>query len=189
MLGVMSATAFVSMWVSNTSTTLMMLPVAVSIAALVAPDPGPGGPASGATSRPPSCWLWRTRQRSAASRTLIGTPTNALAVAFMEQTYGVRPELRRVAGVRRAVHGPDAGRRVVGARGRGPTRSSLPDIARARDVIRAELGGLGPLTRSRATRGRDRRGSGRRVDHLAVAQGRARAGRAERHGNCHAGRA
>ncbi len=37
-LGVMAATAFVSMWVSNTSTTLMMLPVAVSIASLVAPD-------------------------------------------------------------------------------------------------------------------------------------------------------
>ncbi len=34
-LGVMIATAFVSLWVSNTSTTLMMLPVASSIVALL----------------------------------------------------------------------------------------------------------------------------------------------------------
>jgi di/tricarboxylate transporter len=33
----MSATAFVSMWVSNTSTALMLLPVAVFMASLVAP--------------------------------------------------------------------------------------------------------------------------------------------------------
>ena len=43
-LGMMCATGFVSMWVQNTSTTLMMLPVAVSIATIVAPDIGSGRP-------------------------------------------------------------------------------------------------------------------------------------------------
>lgn len=34
-LGVMVATAFISMWVSNTATTLMMLPIGISVLALV----------------------------------------------------------------------------------------------------------------------------------------------------------
>ncbi len=36
-LGMMCATGFVSMWAQNTSTTLMMLPVAMSVATIVAP--------------------------------------------------------------------------------------------------------------------------------------------------------
>ncbi|MGH8129446.1 MAG: SLC13 family permease [Steroidobacteraceae bacterium] len=36
-LGMMCATGFISMWAQNTSTTLMMLPVAMSVAAIVSP--------------------------------------------------------------------------------------------------------------------------------------------------------
>ena len=39
-LGMMCATGFVSMWVQNTSTTLIMIPVAMSVATIVAPDTG-----------------------------------------------------------------------------------------------------------------------------------------------------
>lgn len=86
-LGMMVATAFVSMWASNTSTTLMMIPVALSIAAVSAPD------AATAT---------RGQRNFAAAivlgvawgatigglGTLVGTPTNALVAGFMRENYG-----------------------------------------------------------------------------------------------------
>jgi len=37
-LGMMCATGFISMWAQNTSTSLMMLPVALSVATIVAPE-------------------------------------------------------------------------------------------------------------------------------------------------------
>jgi sodium-dependent dicarboxylate transporter 2/3/5 len=86
-LGMMIATAFVSMWTANTSTTLMMLPVALSIAGVVAPDP-----------------LRASRdQRNFATAivlcvaygatigglgTLVGTPTNALVAGVLRDNYG-----------------------------------------------------------------------------------------------------
>jgi solute carrier family 13 (sodium-dependent dicarboxylate transporter), member 2/3/5 len=89
-LGVMAATAFLSMWVSNTSTTLMMLPVAVSIAGIVAADWEHAGPAE--TNFSIAIVLGVAYAATIGGlATLIGTPTNALVVAFMEQTYGVRP--------------------------------------------------------------------------------------------------
>jgi sodium-dependent dicarboxylate transporter 2/3/5 len=143
-LGVMSASAFVSMWVSNTSTTLMMLPVAVSIAALVAPEHESADPerrnfaTAIVLSVAYSCTI-------GGLATLIGTPTNALAVAFMEQTYGVRPSFAEwmVFGV------PCSLLLLFGAwwvlvAVSHPFR--LPDIAGARELVRDELRRLGPLT-------------------------------------------
>jgi len=144
LFGVMSATAFLSMWVSNTSTTLMMLPVAVSIAGLVAPDPGQADE----ERRNFSTAILLAVAYSATIgglATLIGTPTNALAVAFMEQTYGVRPSFAEwlVFGV------PCTLLMLVGTwwvlvAFSHPFR--LPDIGRARDLMHAQLHGLGPLT-------------------------------------------
>lgn len=84
-LGVMIATAFVSMWVSNTSTTLMMLPVAGSIVALVV---------AGEHGRPTANFATAMLLGVAYAATigglgtLIGSPTNALVQGFMAQTFG-----------------------------------------------------------------------------------------------------
>ncbi|MCC6170855.1 MAG: SLC13/DASS family transporter [Gammaproteobacteria bacterium] len=88
-LAFMAATAFVSMWVSNTATTLIMMPIAVSVLAAVLPA---------------------AAQRSAGERhfaltlvlgvayaasigglgTLIGSPTNAVAAGVLERSLGVK---------------------------------------------------------------------------------------------------
>ena len=50
-LGMMISTAFLSMWVSNTATTLMMLPIALSVLSLVVESSRGGGAAQGAELR------------------------------------------------------------------------------------------------------------------------------------------
>ncbi|MFO0453626.1 MAG: SLC13 family permease [Pseudomonadota bacterium] len=86
LFGMMVATAVVSMFVSNTSTALMMLPVALSIAAVLAPDGG------GADARHFGTAIVLSVAYAATIGglgTLIGTPTNALVAGFMQQHYGV----------------------------------------------------------------------------------------------------
>jgi sodium-dependent dicarboxylate transporter 2/3/5 len=143
-LGVMAATAFLSMWVSNTSTTLMMLPVAVSIAAIVAPD---YAAATGERRNFATVIVLGIAYAATIGgvATLIGTPTNALAVAFMEQTYGVRPSFAEW-----LVFGLPCTLLLlpltwwVMVRWTHPFE--LPDISRARELVQAELRALGPLS-------------------------------------------
>ncbi len=143
-LGVMAATAFVSMWVSNTSTTLMMLPVAVSIAAIVAPEQGA---ADGARRNFSTVIVLGIAYAATIGgvATLIGTPTNALAVAFMEQTYGVRPSFAEW-----LIFGLPCTLLLlpltwwVMVRWTHPF--DLPDISAARELVRAELRALGPMS-------------------------------------------
>ena len=86
-LGMMCATGFVSMWVQNTSTTLMMLPVAVSIATIVAPDTAAGDRnARNFASAIVLCVAYAATIGGLG--TLVGTATNALVVGFMQQNYG-----------------------------------------------------------------------------------------------------
>ncbi|MFH1726738.1 MAG: DASS family sodium-coupled anion symporter [Elusimicrobiota bacterium] len=84
--GFMLATAFLSLWVSNTATTLMMLPIGMSVVALVA-----GGAREETAGRNFATCLVLGIAYSASIGgigTLIGTPPNALLAAFMEQQYG-----------------------------------------------------------------------------------------------------
>ena len=86
-LGMMCATGFVSMWASNTSTALMMLPVALSVASIVAPDES----SSALTQRNFSTAIVLCVSYGATIgglATLVGTPTNALVVGFMQENYG-----------------------------------------------------------------------------------------------------
>jgi solute carrier family 13 (sodium-dependent dicarboxylate transporter), member 2/3/5 len=86
-LGFMAATAFLSMWVSNTATAVMMLPIGLSVIQLVQPDAG-DGPAEFNFA---ICLMLGIAYAASIGglATLIGTPPNALLAAFMFETYAI----------------------------------------------------------------------------------------------------
>jgi sodium-dependent dicarboxylate transporter 2/3/5 len=87
-LAFMVATAFISMWVSNTATTLIMMPIAVSVLASVLPDEA--GRSSGERNFALTMVLGVAYAASIGGLgTLIGSPTNAIAAGVIEKTLGV----------------------------------------------------------------------------------------------------
>ncbi|MFC7374502.1 SLC13 family permease [Brachybacterium sp. GCM10030268] len=110
-LGFMVATGFISMWVSNTATAVMMLPIGVSVLLLVNklrledaatkgeepgegvdPDPSAEGTASKAVRSNFGAALMLGIAYSASIgslATIIGTPPNALLAAHMSQDFDV----------------------------------------------------------------------------------------------------
>jgi solute carrier family 13 (sodium-dependent dicarboxylate transporter), member 2/3/5 len=88
--GFMVAAAFLSMWVSNTATAVMMLPIGLSVVHLVVDDPETGLPQPGGSDFAVSLMLGIAYACSIGGLgTLIGTPPNALLAGFMAETYGV----------------------------------------------------------------------------------------------------
>ena len=94
-LGFIVAAALLSMWVSNTATAIMMLPIALSILALI--DRGmedADHSASNSTKEKTNFELALILSIAYACNiggmgTLIGTPPNALLAAFMLENYGI----------------------------------------------------------------------------------------------------
>ena len=86
--GFLLASAAVSMWVSNTATALMMLPIALSIVQLLPREGGTETPGhrAFATALLLSVAYGAT---TGGMATLIGTPPNALLAAYVAKSYGV----------------------------------------------------------------------------------------------------
>jgi solute carrier family 13 (sodium-dependent dicarboxylate transporter), member 2/3/5 len=87
--GVMLATAAISMWISNTATTVMMLPIAVSLVGVVVP----AGTARGRehTNFAAAMLLGVAYAASIGGMsTLIGSPPNALAASYLAQSFQVQ---------------------------------------------------------------------------------------------------
>jgi sodium-dependent dicarboxylate transporter 2/3/5 len=84
-VGIMGVTAFLSMWVSNTATAMMMLPIGLSI--VTAYSEHERGRAEGVA---PALLLGIAYAATIGGMgTIIGTPPNALFVAFMAESYGI----------------------------------------------------------------------------------------------------
>jgi sodium-dependent dicarboxylate transporter 2/3/5 len=147
----MVATAFLSMWVSNTATVAMMLPLALSIVAVVRAGE------TGEVPRDPHFGVAMLLGLAYASNiggvgTLIGTPPNALLAGFMSETYGVTIGFQQwmLLGVPIVVVALPITWLLL-------TRVMHPvarrEIAGGRAVVRAQMRELGPATRAEWTVG------------------------------------
>jgi sodium-dependent dicarboxylate transporter 2/3/5 len=87
--GFMVATAFISMWVSNTATVLMMLPMAVSITDLIESENAKRGTNDGNFAIALLLGLAYASSIGGLG-TLIGTPPNALLAGVMSESYGIQ---------------------------------------------------------------------------------------------------
>ena len=101
-LGFMCATGFISMWISNTATTMMMYPIALAVILQLAPEQGRGQIANGkkqktkgnerpATSNFRTCMMLAIAYASSIGGmgTLIGTPPNLI---FASNAHKLFPE-------------------------------------------------------------------------------------------------
>lgn len=88
-IGFMISAAFLSMWVSNTATAMMMLPIALSIIALVETDEAMEQAEVETNFALVMLLILAYSCNIGGIATLIGTPPNALMAGYMLETYGV----------------------------------------------------------------------------------------------------
>ena len=88
-LGFMLATAFLSMWVSNTATAMMMLTIGLAVIKQHSPATDDGAPTAG-TPFATALMLGIAYSASIGGvATLIGTPPNAILAGIAEKNYGI----------------------------------------------------------------------------------------------------
>jgi sodium-dependent dicarboxylate transporter 2/3/5 len=87
--GFMIATAFVSLWINNSATTVMMLPMALSVAALFSARLGTDEKAKAGVGLALMLGVAYASSIGGVG-TLIGTAPNAFMAGFMLENYGIR---------------------------------------------------------------------------------------------------
>lgn len=90
-LGFMIATAFLSMWISNTATTLMMLPIALAVAGGLTGN----GDENKVNNRLGTCLMLAIAYSASIGGlgTLIGTPPNLVLAGALKTIYPEAPEI------------------------------------------------------------------------------------------------
>jgi sodium-dependent dicarboxylate transporter 2/3/5 len=143
--GIMVSTAFVSMWVSNTATAVMMLPIAASVVRLVLERDGRPDP-RGRDFAVAALLAVAYAASIGGVATLIGTPPNGVLAAFVREHYGQTVSFARWLGVGLPtvlILLPVTWlllTRVLFRLPRGP-------VTDAADLLRAQQAALGPMSR------------------------------------------
>jgi sodium-dependent dicarboxylate transporter 2/3/5 len=145
--GFMAATALISMWVSNTATAVMMLPIGISVTELVLPKGGEGKAGEEERGFAAALMLGIAYAASIGGfATLIGTPPNALLAGFVREPYGREigfGEWMLVGVPLMLLVLPLTWLLLV----RGAFRVRAPEIPGGRELIEREIAGLGPMSR------------------------------------------
>ncbi|WP_086477823.1 SLC13 family permease [Arenibacter amylolyticus] len=87
-LGFMIATAFLSMWISNTATSVMMLPIGMSMVAQLKDNPTTKEDENAIFGKALMLGIAYSASIGGIA-TLIGTPPNLVMAGFVQKTYGV----------------------------------------------------------------------------------------------------
>lgn len=90
LFGIMAVTAFLSMWISNTATAAMMLPLGLGILSLTGAEPG--------KSRYGTALMLGIAWAASIGGvgTIIGTPPNGIALGILNSTFGSDPTYHRI---------------------------------------------------------------------------------------------
>jgi sodium-dependent dicarboxylate transporter 2/3/5 len=151
--GFMLATAGLSMWISNTATTVMMLPIALSVVSLVDERVRAESPDEESAIAPfATCLLIAVAYAASIGgiATLIGTPPNVFLAGYLKDDFGVELSFGRWL----AAIGPMCAVLLVITwllLTRVVFRSQLTDIPGGRQLIRGELRKLGSMSRGELT--------------------------------------
>ena len=150
--GFMLATAFLSMWISNTACAAMMVPIAMSVIDLVAKSragDSHGAIEAGAERNFATGLLLAVAYSASIGgiATLIGSPPNGIAARFIAQTWGTEVTFLDWMGIGlpfTLVFLPIAW--LLLTRVLFPV--SFPDVAGGREMIAAQYAKLGPVSRA-----------------------------------------
>lgn len=91
----MLVSALLSMWMTNTSTTMMLLPIVISVSAVIADNAGNLSTKDRSHFQVAMLLGLAYAASIGGLATLIGTPPNALLVGFMAESYGVEISFAR----------------------------------------------------------------------------------------------
>ena len=86
----MVAAAFLSMWMTNTSTTMMLMPIAISVATVISGQTAQSMSNHGGDFEVAMLLGLAFAATIGGMTTLVGTPPNALLVAFLAENYNVQ---------------------------------------------------------------------------------------------------
>ncbi|MBK13525.1 MAG: anion transporter [Porticoccaceae bacterium] len=88
--GFMVAAAFLSMWMTNTSTTMMLMPIAISVATVISGQTLQSMSNHGGDFEVAMLLGLAFAATIGGMTTLVGTPPNALLIAFLAENYDVQ---------------------------------------------------------------------------------------------------
>lgn len=144
-LGFMLSTALISMWISNTATAIMMLPIAASVTSLLAKETG--------QENDPRFKKFATGLMLAIAyaasiggmATIIGTPPNVVMVGYMKRFYNLDVSFTSwmIVGVPLMIMSLTACYLLIT---RVLFRNHLPSIEGSKELIYRKLQALGKLT-------------------------------------------